>query len=396
MLRTSDGWPFVVTVPSRLRAPRVLTSSSRVFRLCELRGCFLPPETRRSASMDGNRKPPRLGGFRGERMASDDRAALLLDFRSASSKSCRATVGPAPPSSPEDASGSSSTVASAVSAATRTVRGGGGSAEGERRSSLSGCADVFSVPLAPLLSRLGLGARPSCRGMRPNTILPSLVGAAPPGLETHGAGVCHCACGSAHALAGARACAPEAVSGATSIGLPRAFDGLMASLSRRNARGCGVNAGASCRAVTGVAKTKLDGGRSVAASAPRADAGVAHVSPSRETNAGVNIATDATSGASTTPGRVRFPTSRDATFPPERECVTLPRRFAQAPPTPAPPRLGVRLGSAVRGKKTARFQRSLRERKKSYGKCTSIQSHKAADCFFRLARNWEYEQSSTS
>jgi hypothetical protein len=84
--------------------------------------------------------------------------------------------------------------------------------------------------------------------MRPNTILPSLVGAAPPGLETHGAGVCHCACGSAHALAGARACAPEAVSGATSIGLPRAFDGLMASLSRRNARGCGVNAGASCRA----------------------------------------------------------------------------------------------------------------------------------------------------
>ena len=315
-------------------------------------------------------------------MASDDRAALLLDFLSASSKSCRATVGPAPPSSPEDPStGSSSTVASAVSAATRTVRGGGGSAEGERRSSLSGCADVFSVPLAPLLSRLGLGARPSCRGMRPNTILPSLVGAAPPGLETHGAGVCHCACGSAHALAGARACAPEAVSGATSIGLPRAFDGLMASLSRRNARGCGVNAGASCRAVTGVANTKLDGGRSVAASAPRADAGVAHVSPSRETNAGVNIATDATSGASTTPGRVRFPTRRDATFPPERECVTLPRRFAQAPPTPAPPRLGVRLGSAVRGKKTARFQRSLRERKKNSGSVQAF-SHTKPRVFF--------------
>jgi hypothetical protein len=68
-----------------------------------------------------------------------------------------------------------------------------------------------------------------------------------------------------------------------------------------------VSAGASCRAVTGVANTKLDEWRSVAAGAPRADAGVAHVSPSRAKNAGVNIATDETNGAWTTPGGVQFP-----------------------------------------------------------------------------------------
>ena len=38
-----------------------------------------------------------------------------------------------------------------------------------------------------------------------------------------------------------------------------------------------------------------------------ADAGVAHVSPSRAKNAGVNIATDETNGAWTTPGGVQFP-----------------------------------------------------------------------------------------
>ena len=149
----------------------------------------------------------------------------------------------------------SSSESSSRSARRRATRGSKRvrrAAPSDSASSSTGARVCCAGSRAPCFAR---GARPSWRGMRWWTILPSLGG----GAGRAGAGVCHCACGS------------------EGVAVARRDTTASASTSaRRNTRGCGSNA----RRGVGVVSGAIAG---VRRNAP----GVAH-SPSRA-NAGVNM-----------------------------------------------------------------------------------------------------------